>query len=610
MTADLLNHLWQSTLFAAAVWLLAVTCRRNRARLRYGLWFAASVKFLVPFAALAAVGSLVEWQQAPAPIRSVVASPAARDFNTPFADMPLDLTTVVAAPAQFQWIAPLLIGIWLCGFAAITLSRVKQWRGIRAAVRASTPWNTAVPLPAGIEIRVASTVLEPGVVGFRRPVILMPAGIDRYLTADQFAAVLAHEVCHARRRDSLTASIHMAVEALFWFHPMVWWIGARLMATREQACDEQVVAETAEPIAYAEGIVSVCRRYVETPLMNVAGVGGADVKARIDAILASRLGLRLTLSKRLVLVAVAGLSLVVPLVTGAIEAAAVAAGQLPGATAGGPPIDPETRFEVVSIKPFDASSGVPARSNTTPGRYDFAGLPLRLLVGQGLRATQDRIIGWPDWIDTERYTIAAKMPDSPPPPATAIFVMIENLLKDRFKLVTHRETRDLPVYNLVLARSDGRFGPAFKESSAQCQATLRESVEASRRGAPAPTPEARPTAAACMSVKLGLGTVTINGTPIGPLANFLTQSVGRPVIDRTGLTASYDLTLKWTPDGANPLPFGLPAGSLPQAPPPPADPDAPNIFTAVQEQLGLKLEAGRGPVEVVVIDRLEKPMLD
>jgi len=620
MTDLFLNHLWQSTLFAGVIAILTLAFRHNRARLCYGLWFAASVKFLVPFAALAAVGSLVQWQQAPAAFRAVVASPAARDVNAPFVELPVDLTTIAAAPAQFRWVAPLLFGIWFCGFAAITFGRLKQWLEIRAVVRASIPCETAAPrlrqgsggqaVPAGIEIRTVPTVLEPGVVGVRRPVILLPAGIDEYLTAEQFAAVIAHEVCHVRRRDSLTAAIHMAVEALFWFHPLVWWIGARLMATREQACDEHVI-ETAAPIAYAEGIVSVCRRYVEAPLMSVAGVGGADVKARIDAILANRIGLRLTLSKRLVLGIAAVLSLAVPLVTGAIEGAAFAAGQLPGAAAGGPPIDPETRFEVVSIKPFDASSG-PARSNTTPGRYDFSGLPLRLLVGQGLRAPLDRIIGWPDWIDTERYTVTAKMPD-PPPPATAIFVMIENLLKDRFQLVTHRETRELPVYNLVLARSDGRFGPAFKETSAECQASLRESLEASRRGAPTPTPEARQAMAGCVGVKLGdLGMVTMNGTTIGALANFLTQSVSRPVIDRTGLTSFYDLTMKWTPDGPGPLPFGLPAGSLPQSqtPPPPADPDAPNIFTAVQEQLGLKLEAGRGPVEVVVIDRLEKPTLD
>src|SRR5687768_10259227 len=327
MTADMFNHLWQSPLFAAAVALLTVAFRRNRARLRYGLWLAASVKFLVPFAALAAVGSLVQWQQAPAPIRSVVASPAARDFNAPFLEMPLDPTAIVAVAGPWQWIAPLLLGVWLCGFVAIALRRVKQWREIRAAVGVSLTWKSAAPVPAGIEIRTAPTVLEPGVVGFRRPVILLPAGIDSYLTADQFAAVVAHEVCHVRRRDNLTAAIHMAVEALFWFHPMVWWIGARLVATREQACDEHVVAETPEPIAYAEGIVSVCRRYVETPHMAVAGVGGGDIKARIDAILANRIGLRLTLPKRLVLAAVAALSLTVPIVTGAIEAAAFAAGQ-------------------------------------------------------------------------------------------------------------------------------------------------------------------------------------------------------------------------------------------------------------------------------------------
>jgi bla regulator protein blaR1 len=435
-------------------------------------------------------------------------------------------------------------------------------------------------------------------------VILLPEGIDSYLTVGQLAAVLAHEICHVRRRDNLTAAMHMLVETLLWFHPMVWWIGARLVATREQACDEHVVAETAEPVAYAEGIVIVCRRYVEAPLLSVAGVSGADVKARIDSILANRIGLRLTVSRRLLLAIAAVLSLGVPLVTGAIEAAAFAAGQLPGATAGGPPIDPQMRFEVVSLKPFDASGGALPRSNTTPGRFDFAGLPLRLLVGQGLRAPLHRIVGWPDWIDTERYTVAATMPDGAP--QAALFVMIENLLKDRFKLVTHRETRELPVYSLVLERSDRRFGPAFKESSAQCRAELTERSEAARRGGPRPT-----TPTDCVGVQLGMGTVSMKGTQMVPLANFLTQSVGRPVIDRTGLNSFYDLTLTWTPDaGGNPAPFGLPAGVLPQAPQPPVDPDAPSIFTAVQEQLGLKLEAGRGPVEVVVIDRLEKPTLD
>jgi uncharacterized protein (TIGR03435 family) len=502
------------------------------------------------------------------------------------------------ATAPPQWITPLLLGVWLCGFAAIALRRLQQWQEVRTAVGASVEWEAATSVPAGIEIRTAPTVLEPGVVGLCRPVILLPAGIDRYLTADQFAAVVAHEVCHVRRRDNLTAAIHMAVEALFWFHPVVWWIGARLVVTREQACDEQVVADTAAPIVYAEGIVSVCRRYVEAPLMSVPGVGGADVKARIDAILANRMGLSLTLSKRLVLAAVAALSLLVPVVTGAIEEAAYAAGQLRNPLIG-PAIDPESRFEVVSIKPADPSA--PLRLGMTPGRLTLSGAPVRAVMAMVF--PMQRVVGWPDGIDAGRYTITAKMPDGSS--IAAQQVAIRNLLKDRFNLVTHTETRELPVYNLVLARSDGRLGPALEESSAECQATLKEYFEAARQGAPAQAAPP-PAVARCSSSLPGSGTFGMKGGTIGSLVNLLPQMVGRPVIDRTGLTSLYDFTLTWMPDPA----IGTSPLGLPQVPQPPADPDAPNIFTALPEQLGLKLEAGRGPVEVVVIDRLEKPTLD
>ena len=596
MTALFFNHVWQSTLFAGVIAILTLALRHNRARLRYGLWLAASVKFLVPFAMLAAAGGLLEWQQAPAPIRSVVASSAVRDFNAPFAAMSSDPTTMATAAARPQWIAAILFTVWACGFTAIVLRRVRQWREIRAAVRVSTPFDAATPVPAGIEICTAPTVLEPGVIGLRRPMILLPQGIHSYLTADQLAAVLAHEVCHVRRRDNLTAALHMLVEAVFWFHPLVWLIGARLVATREQACDEHVVAETAEPIAYAEGIVSVCRRYVEAPHMAVAGVGSADVRARIDAILANRIGRRLTRSKRVVLATVAALSLVVPVVAGAIEAAAFAAGQLSNPLIGSA-IDPESRFEVVSIKRSDPSAQL--RLGMIPGRIDLAGASVRMVAAMVLPLR--RVFGWPDGIDTERYTISAKMPDGAP--QAAQLVAIRNLLKDRFKLVTHQETRELPIYNLVLARSDGRLGPALKESSAECQAAVREYAQAVRQGAPTQAPPAA--VARCVSSQPGIGMFSMNGASLGALVNLLPQFVERQVIDRTGLTGIYDLTLKWTPEAGIPSLLGLPP-----APQPPADPDAPNIFTAVQEQLGLKFEAGRGPVEVIVIDRLEKPTLD
>jgi uncharacterized protein (TIGR03435 family) len=594
MTALVFNHVWQSTLFAGVIAILALALRHNRARLRYALWLAASVKFLVPFAMLTAAGGVLAWQQAPAPLRSVVASSGVRDFNAPFAAMWLEPTTMVTPAAQPQWIAPIVFAVWACGFMAMLLRRVRQWREIRATVRVSTPSAATTPLPGGIEIRTAPTVFEPGVVGFRRPVILLPEGIDKYLTAGQLTAVLAHEVCHVRRRDNLTAAMHMLVEALFWFHPMVWWLGARLVATREQACDEHVVTETAEPIAYAEGIVTVCRRYLETPHMAVAGVGGADIKGSIDAILANRVGLRLTLSKRLVLAIAAMVTLAVPIVTGAIDAAALAAGQLPGVTAGGPQVDPESRFEVVSIKPFNTSGGATPRSGTRGTRYDFFGLPLRWLVAQAFRAplSGERLVGLPEWIDTERYAIAGTIPDGVP--GSALPVLMTNLLKDRFRMVAHTETREMPVYNLVLSRSDKRLGPSLKETSAECRAAMEASLAAPQRGASPPK-----VSGACPPPGLNIGVLRQGGIDMAILTHDLINMVGKPVIDRTGLTGRYDFTLTWTPAPG----IGGPSG-------PPVDPEAPSIFTAVQEQLGLKLEAGRGPVEIVVIDRLEKPALD
>ena len=329
--------------------------------------------------------------------------------------------------------------------------------------------------------------------------------------------------------------------------------------------------------------------------MTVAGVSGSDIKARIDAILSSRSGVRLTLPKRILLITAAVVSLVTPIITGAIEAAAFAAGQLSNPLIGSA-IDPESRFEVVSIKLSDASAQL--RLGMIPGRIDLVGVPVRVVAALVLPLR--RVFGWPDGIDTERYTISAKMPDGAPQAAQQ--VAIRNLLKDRFKLVTHQETRELPVYNLVLARSDGRLGPALKKSSAECQAVMKAYVESVRQGAPTQAPPAA--VARCTSSQPGMGAFTMNGMSMGALVNMLPQFVERQVIDRTGLTGIYDLTLKWTPEA---IPSLL---GLPQAPLPPADPDAPNIFTAVQEQLGLKLEAGRGPVEVIVIDYLEKPTLD
>lgn len=345
--------------------------------------------------------------------------------------------------------------------------------------------------------------------------------------------------------------------------------------------------------------MTICRRYVKTPLMSVAGVGGADLKARINAILANRIGLSLTLSKGIVLAAAAVVSLVVPIATGATDAA-LSAAQLPAAPS--PPVDPETRFEVASIKPSDPSA-VPQMS-MSPGRYSVAGVRVQGIISDALRVPSNRIIGLPDWSLKERYTIEAKAPEgTPSTDERAIFVMLTNLLKDRFRMATHTETREMPIYNLVFARNDNRFGAAFTESSAECRAAFAARVEEGRRGTRA---AGRIGPSGCESVRINPGgTASLSGVRTDMIARILTPYVGRPVIDKTGLTSYYNVTLKWTDVGnASVAPPGLPPGTLP------LDPDAPNLFTAVQEQLGLKLENGRAPLDVVVIDSVEHPTPD
>jgi tetratricopeptide (TPR) repeat protein len=173
-------------------------------------------------------------------------------------------------------------------------------------------------IPARVPVRSYPGLLEPGVVGFRRPILLLPADIQTRLTPHQLEAVGAHELCHVRRRDNLTSAMHMIVEAVFWFHPLVWWLGGRLVNERERACDEEVLRLGNEPQVYAEGILNVCKIYLESPLRCVSGVTGADLKERIHAIVAGRAAANLSFSRKAALVIAALTALTTPLVVGMI----------------------------------------------------------------------------------------------------------------------------------------------------------------------------------------------------------------------------------------------------------------------------------------------------
>jgi TonB family protein len=313
MLTEIVNHLWQSTLTAVAIAVLVPMLRDNRAHVRYWLWWAASVKFLVPFSLLAMLGGALAGPTAPLDV---------------FADWSAALGRLAEPmPATTGWtpLAFVSLGVWACGFAAVLGTWLaRAWR-LRTLLRASIPFTGALPVRDGaIDVRSSASLAEPALVGIARPVLLLPSGIDEHLTRAQLCAVLTHELCHRQRRDNLTAAVHMLVEGVFWFHPLVWWVGARLLEERERACDEAVLSSGHDGRVYAEGILNVCERYVASSLKCVAGVSGADLKRRVVEIARNRTLQDLPTIKKIVLGAFALVAFVVPVALGIVSGRALA----------------------------------------------------------------------------------------------------------------------------------------------------------------------------------------------------------------------------------------------------------------------------------------------
>ena len=193
-----------------------------------------------------------------------------------------------------------------------------------------------------------------------------------------------------------------------------------------------------------------------------------------------------------------------------------------------------------------------------------------------------QIIGGPDWLRTERFDIEAIVEVRPLPPLPQFLLRIRTLLADRFKLVMHAERRELPVYRLVRARDDGRLGPKIRPTACRPPDPTNLNSAANTGVGDSGT---------CGN-RIGPFSMTIGGNTMTGFANQLGRLpvVGRPVVNATNLTDSFDWELTWAPDPSD-------AGAL----------DAVSIFTALQEQLGLKLEPSRGPVDVLVVDSVERP---
>lgn len=600
----ILNHLYQSTLFAAAVGLATLALRKNRAQIRCLLWIAASVKFLLPFSILVDVGTHFAQHKTPAMTQSEW-SLAVEEVSQPFT---APATVTVTQPAHRSlagWMPAALYAVWAVGFVTLAFSWWLRWRAIRNLLRTASPLD----LPIDMTAMSSTAFVEPGVFGIRRPVLLMPAGITDHLTPPQLEAILRHELCHVSRHDNLATAIHMAVEAVFWYYPVVWWLGARLMEERERACDEEVLQLGSEPRVYAEGILKICELYMETPLACVSGVRGANIKKRIEEIMSNRIVLKLSLSKKAGLIA-AGIAVVAsPLVVGIVNA--------PIIRAQSPQVAATVKFETVSIKACDVSEYNPVRPGAktapagrvrwSPGKLEVECRSLGSLVrdaylwygdgkpwGPGSKGddvgrvppVSDRlhrgpITASPAWVDSDRYDIVATAAGSASE-AVMRGPMMQALLEERFKLKIHRESKEIPVYEMKVAEG----GIKFQESrEGSCFAMSRENIRASVEAMKAGTPP---------RFCGGFGGGDVNGTTMGGLCRNFSLYSDRDVVDRTGLTGTYDLHFDIHPV---PRPAGGPRRSLA---------DVLAEYRDALPKLGLKLEPATGHGVYLVMDHIEK----
>jgi uncharacterized protein (TIGR03435 family) len=265
------------------------------------------------------------------------------------------------------------------------------------------------------------------------------------------------------------------------------------------------------------------------------------------------------------------------------------------------------KFEVASIKPnLTPTGGTSIRGEPSGTRITMTRVPVKMVMSFAYRVRDFQIVGGPDWINVDRYDIEAKLEDIgkprpilPPDPNVPdeMALCIQSLLEDRFQLKAHKESRDLPVYELTATKGGSKMTLAADQSMPQLP-------KPGDPPPPRPEPGARPGRGGLFIQRTPAGfTLKATGVSLAQFISNISQLVGRPVVNKTELNSGlYDIDLEWADNG--------PSGGPPLAPgteSAPSDTSGPSIFTALQEQLGLRLVSAKGPVDVVVIDSVQKP---
>jgi len=578
---------------------LAVTglARRSRAAVRHVLLVTAFAVLLVlpaasfmmpsrgvrlpatPAASSAPVTAVVPVMTSPSPT-SLGAQELVDTFRSDSGMTASALLWTVWGAGALLCLLPVLAGTW--HVRALRRSGSSCARGDALLRRLSAEAG----LNRSIAVRVHESIPGPMTYGALRPVVLMPLDAESW-SDDALSRAMIHELEHVRRGDWLSQYMARIVGALYWFHPLVWMARRRLNLEAERACDDAVLRRS-EATAYAHQLVLLAERLASTatpPLLAMAAC--RDLSTRVRAVLdgaqaRGRAGV---------------LSVATAIVVAALFIAAVAplraVRQVQALSNGAQ--QPPLAFETASVKPNKSGDEERFTRVDPGGGLTVVNMQLRELITWAYQIQSFQLEGGPGWIASDRFDILAKPEREVPSTGEQDprRMMLRTLLADRFKLVMHKETKELPIFELVLARQDGKLGPQLRPAAVDCAAR----AAAARAGTPPPS--SGPPGPGFCGTTMNPVSVRGGGATMAMLASLLERAAKRLVIDRTGLKGNWDLEVNYTPDRSQ-LPPGV---ELPSS----IDPNGPSLFTALEEQLGLKLRPARGPVEVLVIDSVQQP---
>jgi uncharacterized protein (TIGR03435 family) len=590
----------------AAALIATGVARRARAASRHALLGAAfAVLLALPVAAVFAPTVRIEVPIAPAAGPAAIAESVsvllAGSSRPPAAAASRSATRrATISPASTA------AAVWLAGalmFLGGMLAGLRQARAIRARARrwprAQAIANAMVADAGGrrpVDVRRHQSITGPMTCGVLRPAIVLPADAASWTDADLHRAIL-HELAHVRRGDWLTQAAARAIAACYWFHPLVWIAWRRFALEAERACDDAVVQRT-EATAYADQLVALAERMVHARSASAPAMASpADLPSRVHALLDARqrrgpAGAR----------CIAAMALVSTLLVGSMTVVQIVAAPRDGAT-------PQT-FETASVRPCGDDPSIEGQRRQewrmpSPGRISIECATLERMIqyayvglGGGRSPllnvhplTEHLVRGGPAWIRSERFRVEAKA-DGAAGRAAMMGPMLRALLEDRFQLKTHRGTEEAPMYAMTVARNGLKIGPIGDDGCAPPEKT--EDVPPRDRFAIDSGP--KPTCGSFVSKGDGVNrTIYVGGeTMQGFAGGALTLAVDRFVIDTTGISGRFNIRLTYGFDpGPNPSPSDIERG--------------PSIFTALQEQLGLKLESIRGPREFLIIDHAQRP---